>query len=56
MTAVDTNVLVRLLTADLPRQTAAAKSLFATELLGIDNVQVENEEAVATAFTLLPRC
>lgn len=28
MTAVDTNVLVRLLTADDPKQTAAARSLF----------------------------
>jgi predicted nucleic-acid-binding protein len=31
MTAVDTNVLVRLLTDDDPRQTAAAKSLFSSE-------------------------
>jgi len=30
MTAVDTNVLVRLLTGDEPRQTAAARSLFAS--------------------------
>jgi predicted nucleic-acid-binding protein len=31
MIAVDTNVLVRLLTGDDPKQTAAARSLFAAE-------------------------
>jgi predicted nucleic-acid-binding protein len=31
MTAVDTNVLVRLLTGDEPRQAAAARALFAAE-------------------------
>jgi predicted nucleic-acid-binding protein len=35
MTAVDTNVLIRLLTGDDPRQTAVAKSLFATETIWI---------------------
>jgi predicted nucleic-acid-binding protein len=35
MTAVDTNVLVRLLTADDPRQTAAARSLLSTEPIWI---------------------
>ena len=86
MTAVDTNVLVRLLTGDDRRQTAAAKSIFFTEtiwiaktvlletawvlrsrhgfqddaivdafteLLGVDNVQVEDEGSVAAAFSLV---
>jgi predicted nucleic-acid-binding protein len=35
MTAVDTNVLVRLLTGDEPKQEAAARSLFATEPIWI---------------------
>jgi predicted nucleic-acid-binding protein len=35
MTAVDTNVLVRLLTADDPKQAAAAKSLFASQPIWI---------------------
>lgn len=35
MTAVDTNVLVRLLTGDHPRQTAAAKALFSSEPIWI---------------------
>jgi predicted nucleic-acid-binding protein len=35
MIAVDTNVLVRLLTGDEPRQEAAARSLFATEPIWI---------------------
>ena len=35
MTAVDTNVLVRLLTEDDPKQAAAAKSLFASESIWI---------------------
>jgi predicted nucleic-acid-binding protein len=35
MTAVDTNVVVRLLTGDHPRQAAAAKSLFASESIWI---------------------
>ena len=35
MTAVDTNVLVRLLTSDEPKQEAAARSLFATEPIWI---------------------
>lgn len=35
MTAVDTNVLVRLLTADDARQTAAARSLLSTEPIWI---------------------
>lgn len=85
MTAVDTNVLVRLLTGDHPRQTAAAKALFSSEpvwiaktvlletawvlsrrygfedsavagalqnLLGVDNVHVEDELAVAAALAL----
>ena len=35
MTAVDTNVVVRLLTADDPKQAAAAKSLFASQPIWI---------------------
>src|SRR5438552_16825584 len=35
MTAVDTNVLVRLLTGDDPKQAAAARSLFASEPIWI---------------------
>ena len=35
MTAVDTNVLVRLLTADDPKQAAAAKSLFRSQPIWI---------------------
>src|SRR5580700_11028132 len=35
MVAVDTNVVVRLLTADDPKQAAAARSLFATEPIWI---------------------
>ncbi len=35
MTAVDTNVLVRLLTEDDPKQAAAARSLFASESIWI---------------------
>jgi len=85
VTAVDTNVLVRLLTADDPKQSAAAKALFAAgpiwiaktvlletawvlrglyrfddsaihaaliKLLGLKNVQAEDEAAVARALTL----
>ena len=85
MTAVDTNVLVRLLTGDAPRHATAAKSLFAagpiwiaktvlleaawvlrslygfedaaivealTKLLGLKNVQAEDESSVAAALSL----
>jgi predicted nucleic-acid-binding protein len=85
MTAVDTNILVRLLTGDDPRQEAAARSLLAsgpiwvaktvlletawvldslygfdpstihralTGLLGLENVTVEDEPAVAAALAL----
>jgi predicted nucleic-acid-binding protein len=85
MTAVDTNVLVRLLTGDDHRQTAAASSLFSvdtiwiaktvlletawvlrsrhrfendaianafTQLLGLDNVHVEDESSVVVALAL----
>jgi predicted nucleic-acid-binding protein len=85
MTAVDTNVLVRLLTSDEPTQGAAARSLFASQpiwiaktvlletgwvlrrlygfdessihdafrkLLGLKNVQVEDELSVAAALEL----
>jgi predicted nucleic-acid-binding protein len=85
MIAVDTNVLVRLLTGDDPGQSAAARSLFTEEpiwiaktvlletgwvlrsvygfeerqvcdafgkLLGLKNVQAEDEPAVAEALAL----
>ena len=85
MIAVDTNVLVRLLTGDEPKQEAAARSLFASEpvwiaktvlletawvlhslygfeesaihdtftkLLGLKNVNVEDESSVAAALAL----
>ena len=85
MTAVDTNVVVRLLTGDDPKQAAAAKVLFASEaiwiaktvlletgwvlrslygydesaihdafikLLGLKNVQIEDEPSVAAALGL----
>ena len=85
MTAVDTNVLVRLLTADDPKQARASQELFAsgpiwiaktvlletgwvlgslyefdrheirdalTKLLGLENVHLEDESAVAAALAL----
>ena len=85
MTAVDTNVLVRLLTGDDAKQEAAAKSLFGresiwiaktvlletawvlrslyqfeegairdafTKLLGLENVQAEDQSSVAAALAL----
>lgn len=85
MIAVDTNILVRLLTGDDPRQSAAARALFAaepiwiaktvlletdrvltsrygfersaihgafTKLLGLQNVQAEDEPGVAAALDL----
>lgn len=85
MTAVDTNVVVRLLTADDPKQAAAARFLFAsqeiwisktvlletawvlrslygfeeraihdafTKLLGLKNVNAEDESSVAAALAL----
>jgi predicted nucleic-acid-binding protein len=85
MTAVDTNVVVRLLTGDDPKQAAAARALFASEpiwiaktvlletgwvlrslygfeesairdafikLLGLKNVQIEDESSVAAALAL----
>ena len=85
MVAVDTNVLVRLLTEDDPKQAAAAKLLFASEeilipktvlleaawvlrslygfeereicdvfrkLLGLENVQAEDQTSVASALKL----
>ncbi len=88
MVAVDTNVLVRLLTGDEPDQAAAAQSLFAsapiwigktvlletawvlrslygydeseiraaiTKLLGLKNVQVEDESSIAAALALTAR-
>jgi len=88
MVAVDTNVLVRLLTADDPKQASVAQSLFAaapiwiaktvlletswvlrslygfeesavhdafTKLLGLKNVQAEDEQSVSAALTLTAR-
>ena len=85
MIAVDTNVLVRLLTGDDPKQAAASRALFAresiwiaktvlletgwvlrslygfeegairdafTKLLGLENVQAEDEPSVAAALAL----
>jgi len=85
MTAVDTNVVVRLLTGDEPKQAAAARALFASEpiwiaktvlletgwvlrslygfeegaicdafvkLLGLKNVQIEDEKSIAAALAL----
>jgi predicted nucleic-acid-binding protein len=65
MTAVDTNVLVRLLTRDEPKQTAAARSLFAAGPIWIaKTVLLEtnwvlhslygfDEDAIREAFTKL---
>ncbi|MGA2183088.1 MAG: type II toxin-antitoxin system VapC family toxin [Bryobacteraceae bacterium] len=86
MTAVDANILVRLLTGDDPKQEAATRSLFAAgpvwiaktvlleaawvlgssygygeravrdalaKLLGLQNVHVEDEAAVAAALALM---
>jgi len=88
MIAVDTNVLVRLLTGDDPKQEAAARALFAREsiwiaktvlletgwvlrslygfeesaireafqkLLGLKNVQAEDESSVAAGLALTER-
>ena len=85
MTAVDTNVVVRLLTGDDPKQATAARTLFASQqiwiaktvlletswvlrslygfeesairdafvrLLGLKNVDVEDEPSVAAALAL----
>jgi predicted nucleic-acid-binding protein len=85
MIAVDTNVLVRLLTGDDPKQETTARSLFAresiwiaktvlletgwvlrslygfeetairdafTKLLGLENVQAEDESSVAASLAL----
>lgn len=88
MVAADTNILVRLLTEDEPRQAAAVRALFSSEriwiaktvlletgwvlqrlygfeesavrgaflkLLGLKNVQVEDETEVAAALYLAQR-
>jgi predicted nucleic-acid-binding protein len=88
MTAVDTNLVVRLLTQDDRKQAAIASTVFATEevwiaksvlletawvletvfgfdvtairralllLLGLPNVQMEDEEAVAKAIDLIAK-
>src|SRR6266436_9254806 len=65
MIAVDTNVLVRLLTGDDPKQAAAARSLFATQPIWIGktvlletgwvlrNLYGFDESAIRHAFTKL---
>src|SRR5713101_2008844 len=65
MTAVDTNVVVRLLTGDNPKQAAAARSLFASESIWIAktvlletgwvlrNLYGFEESAIHAAFTKL---
>jgi predicted nucleic-acid-binding protein len=65
MTAVDTNVVVRLLTADDPKQAAAARSLFASEEIWIAKTVLfetgwvlrslygHEESAIRDAFTKL---
>jgi predicted nucleic-acid-binding protein len=50
MVAVDTNLLIRLLTADEPRQTAVAKSLFASQSIWIaKTVLLETEDKASLA-------
>jgi predicted nucleic-acid-binding protein len=51
MIAVDTNVLVRLLTGDDPKQAAAARSLFASEPIWIaKTVLLETESVLRTLY------
>lgn len=51
MTAIDTNVLVRLLTGDHPKQTAAAKSLFAAGPIWIaKTVLLETDWVLRSAY------
>ena len=55
MVAIDTNVLVRLLTGDNPAQSKASHTLFATEDLFIpDTVLLETEWVLRAAFDLGP--
>jgi len=51
MTAVDTNVVVRLLTSDDPHQTAAARSLFAADFIWIGRtVLLETAWVLSSAY------
>ena len=53
--AIDTNVLVRLLTSDHPTQSKASHRLFATEDIYIpDTVLLETEWVLRAAFGLAP--
>lgn len=55
MIAVDTNVLVRLLTGDDPRQFAASKTLFASEQVFVPvSVLLETEWVLRAAYRLAP--
>ncbi|MBL8225459.1 MAG: type II toxin-antitoxin system VapC family toxin [Chromatiales bacterium] len=55
MVAVDTNVLVRLLTADDPGQYRASRQLFATaEVFIPDTVVLEAEWVLRAAYSLAP--
>lgn len=55
MVAVDTNVLVRLLTGDQPAQYKASRALFATETIFIpDTVILETEWVLRAAYELPP--
>ena len=56
MVAVDTNVLVRLLTGDNPAQFKASAQLFATEEIFItDTVLLETEWVLRAAYELTPK-
>ena len=55
MIAIDTNVLVRLLTGDHPVQSKASHTLFASEDIYIpDTVLLETEWVLRAAFELTP--
>lgn len=55
MIAIDTNVLVRLLTGDHPAQSKASRNLFASEDIHIpDTVLLETEWVLRAAFELTP--
>ncbi len=56
MVAVDTNVLVRLLTGDHPAQYRASRKLFSsTEIFVPDSVVLETEWVLRAAYDLDPR-
>ena len=55
MTAIDTNVLVRLLVSDNPAHSKASQKLFASEDIFIpDTVLLETEWVLRAAFSLSP--